>query len=85
MLHFPNYFDFVGVLRSDEYTNFNCGKNVLTDNFQDTDSEHLWHMLWVINDLQVIFLRQDFQDVQPLTKALRERIFTLHEKKTLDE
>ena len=42
-------------------------------------------MLGVIVDLQIIFLRQDFQVVQPLTEAQRERIFTLYEKKTLDE
>ena len=43
-------------------------------------------MLGVVDDLlPIIFLRQDFQDVQPLTESLRERISTLYEKKTLDE
>ena len=81
---FLNYLNFVGDLRSDEYSNFNRVKNVLTDNFQDTDSEHIIHMLAAVDDLHIIFLRQDFQDFQPLTEALRERIFTLYEKKMFD-
>ena len=83
--HFLNYSDFVGDLGSDEYSNFKPVKNVLTNNFQDTDSEQLIQMLGVIDDLHIIFLRQDFQDFQPLTEALCERIFTVYEKKTLDE
>ena len=41
-------------------------------------------MLGVIDDLHMIFLRQDFQDLHSLTEALCERIFTVYEKKTLD-
>ena len=37
-LHFLNYLDFVGGLRSEEYSKFNRIKNILTDKFQDVDS-----------------------------------------------
>ena len=63
VLHFLSHLDFVGELRSDEYNNFNRVENVLTDNFQDMDSEQLIHMLGVFDALHIIFLRQDFQDV----------------------
>ena len=77
VLHFLNYLDFVGDLRSNEYSNFSRGKNALADNFQDADSEQLLHMLGVIDDLRIPFLRQDVQNVQTLLKALRRRIFFL--------
>ena len=67
VLHFLNYLDFVGDLRSDDYKYFNRVKNVLNDNFQDVDSEQLIHMLGVIDDLRILFLRQDFHEVGPLT------------------
>ena len=85
LLHFLHYLDFIGDLRSDEYTNFNRIKNVLTDNFQDVDSEQLIHMLGVIDDLRILFLRQDLHEVNPLTESLHERFFTLYEKKRRDE
>ena len=44
VLPFLPYLDFVGDLRSVEYSNFNHTKKVLKDNFQDVDSEQLIHM-----------------------------------------
>ena len=63
VLHFLNYLDFVGYLRSDEYSNFNCVKNDLKDNFQDVGSEQLIRMLGVIDDLRILFINQDFNEV----------------------
>ena len=85
MLHFLTYLYFVADLRSDDYSNFNHTKKVLKDNFQDVDSEQLIHLLGVIDDLRILFLRQYFNEVCPLTESLRERIFRLYQKKTIDE
>ena len=85
VLHFLNYLDFVADLRSGEYSNFNRIKKVLKDNFQDTDSEQLIHLLGFVDDLRILFLNHDFKGVNPLTESLRERIFTLHEKKTIED
>ena len=83
VLHLLNYLDFVADLRSDDYSNFNQTKNVLKANFQDVDSEQLIHTLGVVDDLRILFLNQDFNEVNPLTESLRERIFSLYEKKTI--
>ena len=85
VLHFLNYSDFVRYLRSDEYSIFNHTKKVLKHNSQDVDSEQLIHTLGVIDDLRILFLNQDFNEVNPLTKSMRERIFTLYEKKTIED
>ena len=85
VLHFLNYLDFVGDLRSDEYSNFNHTKESWKDNFQDVDSDQLIHMLGVIDDLHFLLLRQDFNEVCPITDSLRQRIFTLYEKETIEE
>ena len=45
----------------------------------------LFHMLGVVDDLHILFLNQDFNEYNPLIQSLRERIFTLYEKKTIDE
>ena len=81
VLHFLNYLNFVAGLRSDEYSIFNHTKKVLKDNFQVVDSEQLIQLLGVIDDLRILFLNQDFKEVNPLTESLRERIFPLYEKK----
>ena len=83
--HFLNYLGFVGDLRTDGYSSFSHNKNVLKDNFQEVDSEQVIHMLGVIDDLRILFLRQDFHKVAPLTESLHERTFTLYENKTIEE
>ena len=77
MLRFLNYVDFIADLRSDEYSNFNHTKKVSKDNFQDVDSEQLIHLLGVIDDVLILFLRQEFNEIIPLTESVGERIFTL--------
>ena len=84
VLHFLNCLNFIGDLKSDDYSNFNHTKKVLKDNLHDVDSEQLNHMLGVIDDLRILILRQDFHEFNPLTESLRERIFTLYEKKTIE-
>ena len=69
VLHFLNYLVFVADLRSDECSNFNRVRNVLKDSFQDVDSDQLIHTLGVIDYLRFLFLRQDFHEVNPLTKS----------------
>ena len=85
VLHFLNYLDSVADLENLEYSNFGRVKKVLKDNFQDVDLEQLIHMLGVVDDLHILFLNQDFNEYNPLIESLRERIFTLYEKKTIDE
>ena len=85
VLHFLNYLDSVVDLENHEYSNFDCVKKVLKDNFQDVDLGQLIHMLGVVDDLHILFLNQDFNKYNPLIESLRERIFTLYEKKTIDE
>ena len=85
VLHFLNYLDSVADLENHEYSIFGRVKKVLKDNFQDVDMEQLIHMLGVVDDLHIFFLNQDFNEYNPLIESLRERIFTLYEKKTKDE
>ena len=85
VLHFLNYLDFVGDLRGDDYSNFNHIKKLLKDIFQDVDSEQVIHTLGVIDDLRIVFPRQDFHEIGPLTESLRDRNFTKYEKKTIEE
>ena len=42
-------------------------------------------MLGVIDDLRILFLRQDFHEVDLITESIRERNFALCEKKTIEE
>ena len=85
VLYFLNYLDFVADLRNDDHSKFIHTKNVLKDNFQIVVSDQLIHMLGVIDDLRILFLNQDINEVNPLTEPLRERIFTLYEKKTIEK
>ena len=85
VLHFLNYLVSVGDLENHEYSSFGCVKKVLKDNFQDVDLEQLIHIIGVVDDLHILFLNQDFNEYNPLLESLRERIFTLYEKKTIDE
>ena len=85
VLHFLNYLDSVADLENHEYSNFGRVKKVLKDKFQAVDLEQLIHMLGVVDDLHILFLNQDFNEYNPLIESLRERIFTLYEKKTIDE
>ena len=85
VLHFLDYLDSVADLENHEYSNFGRVKKFLKDNFQDVDLEQLTHMLGVVNDLHILFLNQDFNKYNPLIESIRERIFTLNEKKTIGE
>ena len=85
VLHFLNTLDSVADLENHEYSNFDGVEKVLQDNFQDVDLGQLIHMLGVVDDLHILFLNQDFNECNPIIESLRERIFTLYEKKTIDE
>ena len=83
VLHFLNYLDSVADLENHEYSNFDRVKKVLKDIFQDVDLGQIFHMLGVVDGLHILFLNQDFNEYNPLIESLRERIFTLYEKKTM--
>ena len=42
-------------------------------------------MLGVMDDLRILFLSQDFHEVNPLTQSLHERSFNLYEMKKIEE
>ena len=50
---------------------------MLLDEFQDIESEILINMLVVVGNLHILFITQDFQNVQMITNILREDIFSL--------
>ena len=77
VLQLLNHLDFVAYLGSDDYSNFNQTKKVLKDTFQDVELEQLIHMFGVVDDLRILFLNQDFNEVNPLAESLSERISTL--------
>ena len=79
VLHFLNYLDSIADLENHEYSNFDRVKKILKDKFQDVD------LLGIVDDLHILFLNQDFNEYNPLIESLRERIFTLYEKKIIDE
>ena len=85
MLHFLNQLDFVGCLESDDYEKLNCIKKVLYCEFQDVNSKKLKIMLGFVDDLYILFITQEFHDLQILTKILRGDIFLLVKEKIEDE
>ena len=85
VLHFPNKLDFVGFLERVDYEKINCIKKVLTDDFQDVNSEKLLNLVSALDDLHILYITQHFQDVQILTNVLRDEIFMLVKEKMEDE
>ena len=80
VLHFLNKQDFVGYFESNDYEKFNCNKKVLTREFQDVNSDKLINMLGVVDDLCLLFITQDFHNVQTLTDIFRGDSFFLFKK-----
>ena len=85
VLHFLNYSVFVADLRKHDYNKFNHVKKNLKDKFQDVDSEQLIHMLGDIDDLRLLFLRQEFNEINPVAESLLKKNFALYEKKSVEE
>ena len=77
VLHSLNKLNFVGYLESDDYEKCICIKKVLTDEFQDVNSEKLTNIIGVIDDLQFSFISQKFHDNQILTNIVRGDFFLL--------
>ena len=84
MLHFLSFLDCVADVKNDENSNFNHAKNVLKENFLDEDLEQLVYMLRVLDDLRILFIKQDFNEVALLIESLCQKIFTLYEEKTIE-
>ena len=64
-------------LERDEYENICFIKKLLTDEFQDFNSEKLLNMLGIVDDFCCLYVAQDFRDVQILTSILRGGIILL--------
>ena len=60
----------VGYLESSDYDKFNWIKKVLIDEFLEFDSNKLVKKLGVVENLHIVFITQEFQDVQTITKVL---------------
>ena len=54
---------------------------MLTSEFQDNDSEKLINKLGVFDDLYILFLTQNFHDLQLLTYNIHSDIFLLGNEK----
>ena len=85
VINFLNKLDFAGYLESSDYEKFNCIKKVLTDEFQDVNSEKLLSMLSIVDDLYILFITQKYSDIQILTSVLRGDIIQLVKEKMEDE
>ena len=77
VLYFLNKLDLVGHLESSDYDKFKWIKKMLIDEFEDANSEKLIIILDVLDNLHMLFITQDFQNVQILTDLPREDIFSL--------
>ena len=77
MLYFSNKLYLAGYFESSDNDKFRWNKKILMDELQDFKSEKLINMLGVLDNLQILFITQDFQNVQILTDVLREDIFSL--------
>ena len=81
LLHFLNRLYFAGYLESDDYEKFSCIKKLLPDAIQDVNSENLLNMLNIVDDLYILFITQDYCDVQILNSILRGKIILLVKEK----
>ena len=74
VLYFLNKLNFAGHLENVEYEKLDCVRAVLTDEFQDVNSEKLINLLGVLDDLHFLFVNLNFQVVQILSYILRSDI-----------
>ena len=81
VLFFLNKVDFTPYLKDDDHQKLRCIKQVLTDEFQDVDSDKIMNMLIVVDDLYISFVTQEFQSVVGLTNMLRAILSHLSKKK----
>ena len=77
VLHFLNKLDLVAKLERDEFKKFNCIKKVLANDFRDLHTEKKLNMLNAVDDIQILFVTQVFQNIRLLTDVLRDDIFLL--------
>ena len=85
LLHFLNKLDLVADLETDEFKKFNCIKKVLTNEIRDLDTSHFINVLFVVDDVQILIIIQDFKNVQVSTNVLRDDIFLLFNEKMKNE
>ena len=83
VLHFLNKRHFADYIECDDHKKTNCIKIVLTDEFQDVNSEKLINMLSVFDDLYIGFMTQYCRDVRILTNVLRSDKCLLRKEKML--
>ena len=81
VLHFLNKIDLIGYLKRDEYGKFSFLYKILTDEFQDENSETIIRMLNIVDNLHMLFVTQDLNNVWMLTDVLRNEIFLMVEEK----
>ena len=80
VLHFLSKLDFAGYLENEDYEKVTCNKKVLTDEFQDVNSEKLINKMNIVDDLCFFFITQEYCDVQIINSFLRRGIILLLKK-----
>ena len=63
----------------------NVLKKVIKDEFQDVNSENLFNLLGVLDDIHILFITQDIRGGEVLNNVLREYFFTLFKEKMKEE
>ena len=81
MLRFLKTLDFANHLGIDDHEKITCMKKVLTDEFQDVNSEKLINLMIIVDDFYVFFITQNFPDVQVFLSILCAGIILLLKEK----
>ena len=85
VLYLLNQLDFIVDSENDEDEKVNWVRKVLRNELQDVSSEKLVNMYAVLDDIQIAYTSQNFQEVHILTNVLHEYIFILFKEKLKKE
>ena len=82
VLSFLNQMEMFIIMAGVEYHTFNNIRKILIDEFNNVDLEKLVEMLATLDDLRLVYLRNDVNDKSSIT-SLTEKIFTMYDQKML--
>ena len=83
IMYFINELYFVGILREDDYKNFDYVRNILVSEYKDLSSEILTEAMGILDDLYISFKRREFTHIPDNFNLLREDIFQIINEKIL--
>ena len=81
VLNFLNQMEIYNILTGVELSTFNINKKILTDEFENIDSDKLVVMLKTLDDLYIENLRMNVYFDKSLTTTLRNKIFEMYDRK----